>query len=33
MSVRGELLANRANIDVIGDKGYISAEVAARLLR
>jgi IS5 family transposase len=33
LNVGEELLANHANLNVIGDKGYISVEVAARLLR
>jgi len=33
LKVGEELLANHANLDVIGDKGYISAETAANLLR
>jgi len=33
LNVREELLANHANLDVIGDKGYIGAETAAVLSR
>jgi len=33
LKVGEELLANHANLDVIGDKGYVSAETAANLLR
>ena len=33
LQVGEELLAEHANLDVIGDKGYISADVAARLLQ
>ena len=33
LNVREELLANHANLNVIGDKGYIGAETAANLLR
>lgn len=32
LKVGEELLANHTDLDVLGDKGYISAEVAARLL-
>jgi hypothetical protein len=33
LDVGEEMLANHTNLDVIGDKGYISADVAATLLR
>lgn len=33
LAVGEEMLANHVNLDVIGDKAYISAEAAARLLR
>jgi hypothetical protein len=33
LQVGEEMLAEHANLDVIGDKGYISADVAARLLQ
>jgi len=33
LTVGEELLANHTDLDVVGDKGYISAEVASKLLR
>ena len=33
LTVGEELLANHTDLDVVGDKGYVSAEVASKLLR